>query len=1542
MVTESGYARLLLFAAALTAAGAAACSLPTANLPLPRRDAHRLSQQRLRGLSRLARPTRARRSLLKLDAATGGAADAGSKTTGASAAKPVVLEGSQCAGYVNLLLSPRCKEAVRALVQLQEAWGAWAGNSNATTACSAWAGVTCSPNGLVLALDAKQFSEVDPPPSGTIPASITSLATLQYLDLTYIDLVGSIPSLASLTRLTHLAIGVAGSRLTGTLDGLAWLSSLTNLQSLYALPARHPANTYLEAFTGDLSSLHIVSHMRNLQQLTLASLTNATGEIPREIRYLTALTSLDLSFLRALEFPDWVTHLSNLEYLNVETDDPRRQGVVIDAFSELTALTSLTFSGNNLEGYLPKSWSALVNLQELLTSGLHVVAQMTWLANILLDSNDFSGVLPASFTAIKSLAFLLLNNNHFTGTFPHSILFHTSLLQLDLSNNSFTGSIPHELTNLVNLQNINLNDNNFRGAIPSGLFQLSTLSSLQVSNNFLSGGLPRTLNAHSSLHTLFHPPEFFHSLPLHRAATCRKWLHGLLAKLLSLESQLCTDRSQQQQLHGVYSRLHLHPYHSRCHVSLLGSQRALQHKSIILLSSEHSRLLCPNSILWHGVCGAAAGSMVSNNYLYGPLPDCLFDKCINQIDVSGNSLYGRINRNFKSMVADSDALINLAHNFFFGDALLLAAGCQVCPTQITEPNNLGMGDTFDVLAGKCTTAAATGLRDISVAGAGKEARVGVAGNCLTLSADAECSANATQRSTAACQAFCSITDNGPCDGHGECVPPAPASPSNFTCLCHAGYSALDLGNGSTCAVVNSTSTTVSSLSTGAIVGIALLTGSRPIRYESHIRNWAMQKMEAYALDELKDSKLEASEEATVAFADLALDCVKMPGTRRPDMKAVAHSLSTLIDKFCPDKEPCEFVENLSFPGSESAQTRALSRRSPASSSINNSLMITNHAKLIPGPMHAAALSINVPTFCAPPAPPAPPSDVSGNSLYGRINRNFKSMVADSDALINLAHNFFFGDALLLAAGCQVCPTQITEPNNLGMGDTFDVLAGKCTTAAATGLRDISVAGAGKEARVGVAGNCLTLSADAECSANATQRSTAACQAFCSITDNGPCDGHGECVPPAPASPSNFTCLCHAGYSALDLGNGSTCAVVNSTSTTVSSLSTGAIVGIAVGCFAGFVLLAAVLTWLLRPRGPKKWQGLEVCEQYTLQQVAKATNNWSEENELGSGGFGVVYKGYSPQGQLWAIKRSTVMTNDFELEVRAMATLHHVNLVRLLGFCVDQNVETGKQEQILVYEYVGNKDLEHHIYKARYPLSLRQRLRLAQGAAEGLAYLHGFATPIIHRDIKPANILVTADMQAKVADFGLLKRLTHGEGDATKVAGTPGYVDPDYNRTNVLTTKCDVFSFGIVLLELLTGSRPIRYESHIRNWAMQKMEAYALDELKDSKLEASEEATVAFADLALDCVKMPGTRRPDMKAVAHSLSTLIDKFCPDKEPCEFVENLSFPGSESAQTRALSRRSPASSSINNSGGSSSGLGTTFRGLSSWAQFRLSGRY
>ncbi|CAI5462993.1 unnamed protein product [Closterium sp. Yama58-4] len=199
-----------------------------------------------------------------------------------------------------------------------------------------------------------------------------------------------------------------------------------------------------------------------------------------------------------------------------------------------------------------------------------------------------------------------------------------------------------------------------------------------------------------------------------------------------------------------------------------------------------------------------------------------------------------------------------------------------------------------------------------------------------------------------------------------------------------------------------------------------------------------------------------------------------------------------------------------------------------------------------------------PTCHPTPTPPLLPcSDVSNNSLYGRVNRNFNSMVADGGALINLAHNFFYGDAVLFAAGCQVCPEEITQRNQLQLGDSSVRVAGMCSDTASGSLRDYSVAMAGKGARGSLAGNCLTLKRDNKCPSNATQRSTAACQAFCSITDNGPCDGHGACVPPAPDAPTNsgyqtpvtnFTCMCDARYSSVGLGNGSTCAILNSTTT----------------------------------------------------------------------------------------------------------------------------------------------------------------------------------------------------------------------------------------------------------------------------------------------------------------------------------------------------------------------------------------------------------
>ncbi|GJP54664.1 hypothetical protein CLOM_g13724, partial [Closterium sp. NIES-68] len=508
-------------------------------------------------------------------------------------------------------------------------------------------------------------------------------------------------------------------------------------------------------------------------------------------------------------------------------------------------------------------------------------------------------------------------------------------------------------------------------------------------------------------------------------------------------------------------------------------------------------------------------------------------------------------------------------------------------------------------------------------------------------------------------------------------------------------------------------------------------------------------------------------------------------------------------------------------------------------------------------------------------------DISNNSFYGPINSNFHGMIPNDGALLNIAGNYFYGDPMLYADGCQFCPSGSIEPDALDIVELGMDRRGRC------GERPFqALPGANKRGAASLRLNCFTLSAQLECTANETQRSNDTCLAFCSMSrELGPCDGHGACVPQqAGAAGAGFTCECDDGYVTANGSLGSTCARPSPPPSAV--ISTGVVVGIAVGSAATFALLLALIVALLWPRQRRKWSDLDVCHEFSMGEILRATHQWSSDSVLGKGGFATVYKGVSEKGDLWAVKRNELMSNDFEKEVRAMASLRHENVVRLLGFCLHQNVQSGQQEQILVYEFVGNGDLKHHIHHSKTPLSLRKRLQLAAGAAEGVAYLHSFETPIVHRDLKPGNILVGEHFQAKIADFGLLKQLSlaGGADDRTRVAGTPGYVDPDYNRSQVVSEKSDVYSFGVVLLELLTGQKTHvkGTDRHICEWAAKKVQMYEFGLLKDAALDAPEDAVVEFADIALDCVKVPGSRRPLMKDVARRLQALLTKYCDDHE------------------------------------------------------------
>ncbi|ESQ37187.1 hypothetical protein EUTSA_v10002411mg [Eutrema salsugineum] len=286
--------------------------------------------------------------------------------------------------------------------------------------------------------------------------------------------------------------------------------------------------------------------------------------------------------------------------------------------------------------------------------------------------------------------------------------------------------------------------------------------------------------------------------------------------------------------------------------------------------------------------------------------------------------------------------------------------------------------------------------------------------------------------------------------------------------------------------------------------------------------------------------------------------------------------------------------------------------------------------------------------------------------------------------------------------------------------------------------------------------------------------------------------------------------------------------------------------------------------------------------FTYEELSRATNGFSESNWLGQGGFGYVYRGILRNGKEIAVKKlkagSAQGEREFQAEVGIISRVHHRHLVALVGYCI------ADAQRLLVYEFVPNNNLEFHLHgKGRPPMEWSSRLKIALGSAKGLSYLHENCNPkIIHRDIKAANILIDFKFEAKVADFGLAKiALDTNTHVSTRVMGTFGYLAPEYAATGKLTEKSDVFSFGVVLLELITGRRPFDAnnayaDNSLVDWArpllMQALEESNFEGLVDTKLnnEYDREEMARMVACAAACVRHTARRRPRMDQVARVL------------------------------------------------------------------------
>lgn len=271
--------------------------------------------------------------------------------------------------------------------------------------------------------------------------------------------------------------------------------------------------------------------------------------------------------------------------------------------------------------------------------------------------------------------------------------------------------------------------------------------------------------------------------------------------------------------------------------------------------------------------------------------------------------------------------------------------------------------------------------------------------------------------------------------------------------------------------------------------------------------------------------------------------------------------------------------------------------------------------------------------------------------------------------------------------------------------------------------------------------------------------------------------------------------------------------------------------------------------------------------YSYKDIQKATQTFT--TVLGQGSFGPVYKAVMATGEIVAVKvlasDSKQGEKEFQTEVSLLGRLHHRNLVNLVGYCID------KGQHMLIYEFMSNGSLANLLYNEKERvLNWEERLQIALDISHGIEYLHeGAVPPVIHRDLKSANILLDRTMRAKVADFGLSKEEVF-DGRNSGLKGTYGYIDPTYISTNQFTMKSDIYSFGVIIFELITAIHPDQNLMEYINLA--SMSADGVDEILDKRLvgECKPNEVQQLANIGHRCLHKLQRKRPLIREVSQAI------------------------------------------------------------------------
>ncbi|CAL5201065.1 unnamed protein product [Lathyrus oleraceus] len=334
-----------------------------------------------------------------------------------------------------------------------------------------------------------------------------------------------------------------------------------------------------------------------------------------------------------------------------------------------------------------------------------------------------------------------------------------------------------------------------------------------------------------------------------------------------------------------------------------------------------------------------------------------------------------------------------------------------------------------------------------------------------------------------------------------------------------------------------------------------------------------------------------------------------------------------------------------------------------------------------------------------------------------------------------------------------------------------------------------------------------------------------------------------------------------------------------------SISTGALVGIVVAATIIIILVFSILWWkgcfVKKNSLARELKSLDLpTGLFTLRQIKAATNNFDNSNKIGAGGFGPVYKGCLSNGILIAVKqlssKSRQGNREFLNEIGMISALQHPYLVKLYGCCVEGD------QLLLIYEYLENNSLARALFgpeEEQIKLDWSIRQKICVGIARGLAYLHEESRlKVVHRDIKATNVLLDKDLNPKISDFGLAKLDEEDNTHiSTRIAGTYGYMAPEYALHGYLTDKADVYSFGVVALEIVSGRSNTLYRSkeeafYLLDWAHMLKERGDLMELVDRRLgsDFNKKEAMVVINVALLCTNVTSNLRPSMSSVVSFL------------------------------------------------------------------------